>query len=339
MTSNLLRTLLTATIVGVLLLAGCSKGGSGSPIAAPPAKIKIGFIVKDPTEPWFQLEWRFADQAASDLGFDLVKIGATDGEKVLDAINTLAADGAQGFVICSPDVKLGPSIVKSAAEHNLKLMSVDDQFVGADGQPMAGVHYLGLSAHKIGEAVGAALYAEMQVRKWPLGETALCAVTFEELPTAKERVDGVISALTAAGFPADRIYRAPQKANSIPGAFDAVNVLLVQHPEVKHWLICGLNDNAVLGGVRSTEGRGFTADNVIGIGINGSEGKDELAKTSPTGFFASNLNSARQHGYDTAKMLFEWIKDNKEPPLDTRTFGVIINRSNFRQVLKEQGVE
>ena len=26
--------------------------------------IKIGFLVKQPEEPWFQLEWKFADQAA-----------------------------------------------------------------------------------------------------------------------------------------------------------------------------------------------------------------------------------------------------------------------------------
>jgi hypothetical protein len=33
--------------------------------------IKIGFLVKQPEEPWFQLEWKFADQAAKDLGFTL----------------------------------------------------------------------------------------------------------------------------------------------------------------------------------------------------------------------------------------------------------------------------
>jgi L-arabinose transport system substrate-binding protein len=28
---------------------------------------------------------------------------------------------------------------------------------------------------------------------------------------------------------------------------------------VKHWLIVGMNDNTVLGGVRATEGQGFKA--------------------------------------------------------------------------------
>jgi hypothetical protein len=37
-------------------------------------------------------------------------------------------------------------------------------------------------------------------------------------------------------------------------------------------------------------------------------------------------------------MLYRWIKDGVEPPLDTRTVGTFITRENFRQVLKEQGI-
>jgi len=60
--------------------------------------VKIGFIVKQPEEPWFQDEWKFADQAAKEKGFTVVKIGAEDGEKVQSAIDNLGAQGAQGFI-------------------------------------------------------------------------------------------------------------------------------------------------------------------------------------------------------------------------------------------------
>src|SRR5258706_13245763 len=114
---------------------------AGSSNAAPQSSaVKIGFLVKQPEEPWFQLEWKFADQAAKNLGFNLMKTGATDGEKVLAAIDNLAANGAQGFVICTPDTKLGPAIVNKAKAAQLKLIAVDDQFIGADGQPMKNLH-------------------------------------------------------------------------------------------------------------------------------------------------------------------------------------------------------
>ena len=322
--------------IAVGLLALLTLGLASAHAASAP--VKIGFLVKQPEEPWFQLEWKFADQAATGMGFTLVKIGATDGEKVLAAIDNLAAGGAQGFVICTPDTHLGPAISRKARVSNLKLLSVDDQFVGADGKPMAQVHHLGISAGKIGENVGATLAAEMKKRGWSAADTAVCAVTFDELATAKERTDGATSALLAAGFDKDKIFRAPQRTSDIPGAFDAVNILLTQKPTVKHWLVYGMNDSAVLGAVRALESRGFGPDTAIGIGINGTDCIVEFEKSKPTAFFGSMLLSAKQHGYQTAAMMYKWIKDGVEPPLDSRTIGVLITRDNFRQVLKEQGI-
>lgn len=329
---------LLAVLLGSLL-AGCGK--PSAPSAAAPAAagaVKIGFLVKQPEEPWFQLEWKFADRAAKDLGFALVKIGATDGEKVLAAIDSLAAAGAQGFVICTPDTRLGPAIVAKAKAAGLKLLAVDDQFLGPDGTPLKDVPYLGISARRIGEDVGDVLAAEMKRRGWSPSEVGVCAVTFEELATAKERTDGAIARLAAAGIPADRIHKAPMRTPDIPGSFEAVNTLLTQRPGVKHWLVCGSNDNAVLGGVRALEGRGFAADSCVGVGINGTDCIVELEKEKPTSFFGSMLLSAKGHGYQTAEMMYRWIREGKEPARDTRTVGVLITRENFRTVLKEQGV-
>src|SRR5471030_3091046 len=81
--------------------------------------VKIGFLVKQAEEPWFQDEWRYAEQAAKEKGFSLVKIGVPNGEKMIAAIDNLAAQKAQGFVICAPDVKLGRS-----EEHTSELQSL-----------------------------------------------------------------------------------------------------------------------------------------------------------------------------------------------------------------------
>lgn len=327
-------------VAALLFCLGCNnkQPATDSSTPAQPAKIKLGFLVKQPEEPWFQLEWKFADEAAKQDGFDLVKIGVPDGEKVLSAIDNLAAGGAQGFVICTPDTHLGPAILARAKSHNLKVISVDDQFLGPDGKAMTDVHYLGISARKIGQSVGQALYDEMKKRNWPPEETAVCVVTFDELDTAKQRTDGATEALKSAGFPEAKIFRASQKTSDVPGAFDAVNVLLTQHPEVKRWLICGMNDSAVMGAVRATEGRGFKPDSVVGIGINGTDCIVEFEKPTATGFYASELLAPKRHGFETAEMLFKWVKDGAEPPLDTRTTGILINRDNYKAVLKEQGI-
>ena len=68
-------------------------------------------------------------------------------------------------------------------------------------------------------------------------------------------------------YPADQIHETPQKTTDIPGSFDGMNILLTKHPDVKYWLVAGMNDTATLGAVRALEGIGFTQDNSIGIGI------------------------------------------------------------------------
>ena len=92
--------------------------------------------MKQPEEPWFQTEWKFADKAGKDLGFEVIKIAVPDGEKTLNAIDSLAASGAKGFVICTPDPKLGSAIVAKARGYDMKVIAVDDQFVNAKGKPM-----------------------------------------------------------------------------------------------------------------------------------------------------------------------------------------------------------
>jgi len=334
---------LSATLFSIIAMAigvgvlGCDKPASNT---ASPAgsKVKIGYLVKQPDEPWFQTEWAFAQKAADENGFELIKIGTTDGEKALAAIDNLAANGAKGFVICTPDTRLGPAIVAKAKANDLKLMTVDDQFVGSDGKVMADVHHLGVAARDVGHVSGQSLMDEFKKRKWPLEQTAACIVTFDELDTAHERTEGIIEKLIEGGFPKERIFRAPQKTTDIPGSFDAANVLLTQHGDVKNWLVAGMNDTASLGAVRALEGRNFNADNAIAIGINGTDCIDELRKPKATGFYGSMFVSAPQEGRTAAEILYHWIKDGTQPPLDTRTKAVLITRENFQDVLHKEGI-
>ncbi|PKU25722.1 arabinose ABC transporter substrate-binding protein [Telmatospirillum siberiense] len=302
-------------------------------------KVRIGFLVKQPEEPWFQTEWRFADKAAKDHGFELLKIATPDGERTLAALDSLAANGAQGFVICTPDPRLGPSIVAKAKALNLKVVTVDDRFVGSDGKFMEDVPYLGMDAHAVGQQQGSLLIAEAKKRGWNLAETGAIVNTFEELDTAHQRTSGSVESLLAAGFAKENIFSAANRTTDIPGSFDASNIILTQHPEKKHWLVIGMNDNAVLGGIRATEGAGFKAPDVIGIGINGTDVVAELEKKEVTGLYGSLLLSPNVHGYKTAMMVYDWVSKGSEPakftPISDAT---LITRENFKQKLTEMGL-
>mgnify|MGYP000371183239 FL=1 len=312
-------------------------GMSGGVTAAD--KVKIGFLVKQAEEPWFQTEWQFAEKAGQDHGFEVIKIAVPDGEKTLTAIDNLAANGAKGFVICPPDVSLGPAIVAKAKANDLKVMAVDDRFVDAKGKFMEDVPYLGMAAFEVGQKQGAAMATEAQHRKWDWKETYAIINTYNELDTGKKRTDGSVDALKKAGLPEDHILFTPQKTLDVPGSMDATNAALPKLPSgAKNLIVGGMNDNTVLGGVRATAGAGFSPDNVIGIGINGTDAIDELKKPK-SGFFGSMLPSPDKEGYNTALQMYEWVTTGKEPPKYTAMDDVtLITRENFKDVLTKIGL-
>lgn len=304
------------------------------------ADVKIGFIVKQPEEPWFQDEWKFAEVAAKEKGFTLVKIGAEDGEKLQSAIDNLGAQGAQGFIVCTPDVKLGPGIVAKAEANGLKVMTVDDRLVNADGTPLEAVPHMGISATKIGEAVGEAIAAEIKKRGWDPKTVGAIRVSYDQLPTAVDRVDGAIAALKASGFPAENIFDAPQAKTDTEAALNAATVVLNKHADIKNWVAFGLNDEAALGAVRATESVGIPAANVIAIGIGGAESAiNEFKKADATGFVGTVIISPKRHGYETALNMYDWIANDKAPAALTLTAGQLALRDNYEAVRKDLGIE
>ncbi len=333
-----LTMVLTAVFVlafSVSVFAGAGKESPGE------ESIKIGFLVKLAECSWFQDEWKFARQAAEEYGFELIEMSTPDGEKVLSAIDNLAAQGAQGFVICTPDVKLGPSIKMKADQYGMKLISVDDRFVGPDGNPMEEVHHMGISAYEIGRLVGKAEMEEAQKRGWDLSKTGAACLTYNELPTSKDRTDGATDMLMEMGFPAESVFEGPTATDSTTeGGFDATNILVAAHPEIEHWLVFSLCDDTTIGGIRALEGNGFKARNIIGVGINGNDlAIAEFQKDDMTGFVATVLLAAKRHGYETAENMYKWIAKGEEPDKLIYTAGVLMDRTNYHDVRKEMGLE
>ncbi|WP_239482784.1 arabinose ABC transporter substrate-binding protein [Paraburkholderia sp. C35] len=316
--------------LGMLLIAQQSKADE---------PIKIGFLVKQPEEPWFQDEWKFAEIAAKEKGFTLVKIAAPSGEKVMSAIDNLAAQKAQGFVICTPDVKLGPGIVAKAKADGLKMMTVDDRLVDGTGKPLASVPYMGISASEIGRQAGESIASEVKRRGWNMNEVGAINVSYDQLPTSHDRTAAAAEALVTAGLPRANVINAPMNHPDTENGFNAANIAITKHPQFKHWVAFGLNDESVLGAVRAAEGRGIKADNMVGVGVGGSDSAlNEFKKPQPTGFFGTVIISPRRHGAETSTLVYEWIKTSKEPPLLTLTTGMLATRDDVNQVREKMGL-
>lgn len=327
------RRLVQLSSLGALVAAtGLRSGHAATPL-------KIGFIVKMPEQAWFINEQHAATAAGEKMDFVVVNLAGTDGTAVMSAIDNLSAQGAKGFVICPPDVRLGPAIYARATAADMKVVSVDDQFVTPDGKPMPQVPHLGMSGYKIGQQVGTAIADEMKKRGWKPEEVAACRITSNELPTARERVAGATDTLVQNGFLKANIFDAPQRSTDTEGANTASSPVFARHDGFKKWVIYALNEESVLGGVRASEQFHLGAADVIGVGINGTGAAfAEFSKPQPTGFYGTIAVSSALHGRQSAINLVDWIRDGKRPPADTQTTGTLMTRANWQQVKTQLGV-
>ena len=313
-----------ATLVGSLIDSGQ---------ASADAPLKIGFIVKMPEQAWFINEQTAAAAYGAKNDITVVKMAGSDGEMVMNAIDNLAAQGAKGFVICPPDVRLGPAIMARATAQNMKVVTVDDRFVGADGQPMADVPHLGMSGYKIGQQVGGAIADEMKRRGWKPEEVAACRITDAELPTARDRVQGATDALVKSGFVAANIFDAPQRTTDTEGGSTAASPVFAREGSFKKWVIYALNEETVLGGVRASEAFHLAPEAVIGVGINGTGAAfAEFSKPGETGFYGTVGVSSFMHGRQSTTNLVNWLRAGTKPPADTQTTGVLMTHENWQAV-------
>ena len=328
-----------------VVMAGCSgdskapDGGTTPTTTASGSPVKIGFIVKSMSDSWFQTETGFAKDEAKKLGVDLTVQEALNGTAALEAIDTMATNGVQGIIICSPETQLGTAIKAATDRHKIKLMSVDDRLVGTDKEPLKEIPHLGISATKIGNQVGTAISDEMKKRGWKPEDVGALSIVVTTLQTAVERTKGAESILTANGFKPANIFDAPWTgAVDIASASDAASAVLTAHNNLKKWVLFSSNDDGVLGGIRALTNQGIPPTDIIGVGINGKLAGQEWEKDQPTGMFASILRQPKAHGANTVDMMNKWINDGTAPKLETYTSGTIIDKNNYKDELQKAGV-
>jgi L-arabinose transport system substrate-binding protein len=331
--------------VAAILITGCSSDTNSSQAGStgsggnqkPGDKVKIGYIVKSMADSWFKYETDAAKEEAAKQNCEVVVQEATTGDAVLNTIDTMGSQGVQALIICAPEVQQGPAIKAACDKYKIKLMAIDDRLVGADGKPMTDVVFHGISASKIGNAVGDAIVGEMKKRNWNPAEVGAMQVLVPGLETAQLRVDGAKEKVSAAGV--TKIFTADWGgAKDVEAAANAANPIITRENTIKKWVIYSSNDDGVLGAVRSLTNASFKPEDIIGVGINGPLAAKEFAKGQPTGIVGSVALQPKKHGGESVKMMKAWVLDGKEPAKETYEDGVFINKDNYKEVFKELGL-
>lgn len=297
--------------------------------------IKIGFINKMGDHPWFVAEVAGAKAKAEELGASFVSQDVQfDANLTITTLDTMIGDGVDGIAIVVPDKALGPIVAAKAKEAGIPLIAVDDDITFEDGSP---VPYVGMNAKNIGMAVGTQLAAIYNAEGWADKNVRVVSIEDRKADTCMQRNMGAEEAFLAGvpGFDPANIIRVAYD-NTMVNSIDVMTTTLTGNPEVTNWVFYSCNDDGVLGAARAMENAGYTADQGLGIGIDGSRACDAFGGGTPSAFRGTMWLNSANHGRDAVAALVASIKDGTELPLATYSDPEFINAENFETTYKAQ---
>lgn len=298
------------------------------PIAAQADDLKIGYINKMGDHPWFVAEVAGAAAAAEKGGAEFVSQDVQfNADLTITTLDTMIGDGVDGIAIVVPDRALGPVVAARAKEAGIPLIAVDDDITYEDGSP---VPYVGMNAHNIGLSVGRALAEIYTAEGWADKEVRVVSIEDRKADTCMQRNRGAEEAFLAnvPGFNPDDILRVAYD-NTMVNAIDVMTTTLTANPTATNFVFYSCNDDGVLGAARAMENAGYSADQGLGIGIDGSRACDAFGNARASAYRGTMWLNSGNHGRVAAELLLASIKDGTQLPLTTYTDPEFITLENF----------
>jgi L-arabinose transport system substrate-binding protein len=295
--------------------------------------IKIGYINKMGDHPWFVAEVAGAKAAAEAAGAGFVSQDVQfNADLTVTTLDTMIGDGVKGIAIVVPDKGLGPVVAQKAKDAGIPLVAVDDDIYYTDGSQ---VPYVGLDAYSIGKQVGGELAKLYKAEGWADKEVRIASIEDRKADTCMQRNKGAEEAFLAAvpDFDQSKIIRVAYD-NTMVNAIDVMTTTLTANPQVTNWIFYSCNDDGVLGAARALENSGYTADQGMGIGIDGSRACDAFGSGKPSAFRGTMWLNSANHGRIAVELLLAAIKDGKPLPEKTFSDPELITAANFESDYK-----
>ena len=184
----------TLAIMMLAMFIGCSRGGR---TRSDDGQIRIAYISKMLSHPWFMAEDRGLRDAAERLGVEYFSIDANLDDEAFDAaFDAALAQRVQGLAITITNQGNGPAVAMRARERGVALLTIDDDIVDENGNP---VHHVGVPVREVG-ILGGEYLARLANERGFFAEGNIVRVLQIDAPSVTvllERLEGYKEALMA----------------------------------------------------------------------------------------------------------------------------------------------
>ena len=293
-------------------------------------QIKIAYVCKMLTHPWFQAEEKGAKEMAAKLGVEYIGIDANlDDEAFMQGVESALAQGVDGIAVCITDAEMGPVVYDMVVkEAGIPLVTINDPFVDSSGNQ---VPHVGLDTYGTCYIGGKAMAELAKERGFfaPGNVVKVMSVNVSFKSFLHERTMGYQDAIIEnSPLTKDDMITEDNETGMFEQVLPVAQSILNSHPEATHWLVTGLNDDSAVAPLRAFEEAGFDMDNVIACGLGGySLSYEEFSKGNKN-YLAIKLDP-ESHGAEGIRVLYESITTGDPIGDLTTTSGFVVGYDEY----------
>jgi L-arabinose transport system substrate-binding protein len=318
---------LTAVALAALPLFAMSPDENGD---KEDEQIKIAYVCKMLTHPWFQAEEKGAKEMAAKLGVEYIGIDANlDDEAFMQGVESALAQGVDGIAVCITDAEMGPVVYDMVVgEAGIPLVTINDPFVDSSGKP---VPHVGLDTYGTCYIGGKAMAELAKERGFfaPGNVVKVMSVNVSFKSFLHERTMGYQDAIIDnSPLTKDDMITEDNETGMFEQVLPVAQSILNSHPEVTHWLVTGLNDDSAVAPLRAFEEAGFPMENVIACGLGGYSLSYEEFSKGNTNYLAIKLDP-ESHGAEGIRVLYESIISGDPIGDLTTTSGFVVGYDEY----------
>ena len=347
--------MVVSIMLALMVLVGCSSQApaqsapADSPAQAPAASddkaageqttVKIAYVCKMLTNPWFVAEDNGLRDKAAELGVEYFSIDANLDDEACDAaIDNAIAQGIHGLAICINNQGNGPAVAMKCKEKGIALITLDDDIVDENGDA---VPHVGLPTKEVGVLGGEALAVMANERDFFADGNVVKVLQIDapHVSVLKPRLDGYEEGLMAnTPLLADDFIYVETSDCMLEDSLATSQAAIQAHPEVTHWICGGVNDDSAIAFLKAIEEQGkIPLENVAICGLGGYSMSVEEFEKGNDSYITIVLNPYKE-GQEAMRILYENITQGTPMPALTLINGTIADVTNWMDLIDPENM-
>ncbi|MEU0502652.1 substrate-binding domain-containing protein [Nocardia sp. NPDC005998] len=323
-----------------LAVSACSSGKDDDSKATGPqhtsGSISLVYAQKQGDQEYFIGEAEGAKAKAKELGIDLKVVNlASDANRAVTEVQNAVNQKASGVIVVVPDPSVGPQVAQLAKAGGVALLTSDDQVCtnGPDPSSCAKdnlVPRVGFSGTQMGTEVGTRAGQDFKKAGWKPEETAIIDAWKQDVTVCTDRVKANQKAFREAAGVDVKVIEVGTD-NTPSDAQNKISATVSGNRSVKNWIVMGCNDENVSGGVAAIQNAGYSADNVLGVGLGAYLACKEWRGGKPTGFKAALFINGKDVGALSVQTMYDYLKNGKQMPPEAYAPTKMVDSTNWQQ--------